>query len=400
MKENINIGLFIDTFYPMLDGVINVVDNYARQLNEIEGVNVIVFAPKSRLNNFDDKTLPYSVVRCKRINLKMLRLDYDLPTPKFDKHFKKILKESKLDIIHIHSPFSIGRMAANYGKKHNIPVVGTFHSQFKKDFYKSTKSKLMTKILLKKIMRVFNKCDVLWTMNPACVELAKSYGYRGRVEIIPNATNLSDKFDADELSAMKLEIRKKYNISSEEKVFINIGRLNKLKNLDFVIEVCKKLKDENFKFKLLLIGDGNEKKYFVNKVEKLGLENEIVFVGKITSTEEKSKYFASADLQIFPSYYDTDGIVRIEAAAFCVPTIMIKNSIASSTICDNINGYIGENDIDAFAKKIIDIFANKSIYERVKEKCHEDLYINWEGLVLKVFENYKQLIEVKKCEKI
>ena len=112
MKENINIGLFIDTFYPMLDGVINVVDNYARQLNEIEGVNVIVFAPKSRLNNFDDKTLPYSVVRCKRINLKMLRLDYDLPTPKFDKHFKKILKESKLDIIHIHSPFSIGRMAA------------------------------------------------------------------------------------------------------------------------------------------------------------------------------------------------------------------------------------------------------------------------------------------------
>ena len=258
----------------------------------------------------------------------------------------------------------------------------------------------MTKILLKKIMRVFNKCDVLWTMNPACVELAKSYGYRGRVEIIPNATNLSDKFDADELSAMKLEIRKKYNISSGEKVFINIGRLNKLKNLDFVIEVCKKLKDENFKFKLLLIGDGNEKKYFVNKVEKLGLENEIVFVGKITSTEEKSKYFASADLQIFPSYYDTDGIVRIEAAAFCVSTIMIKNSIASSTICDNINGYIGENDIDAFAKKIIDIFANKSIYERVKEKCHEDLYINWEGLVLKVFENYKQLIEGKKCEKI
>lgn len=400
MKKNINIGLFIDTFYPMVDGVIHVVDNYARQLKKIADVNVIVFAPKCRHNNFDDKTLPYKVVRCKIVNLKGLRLDYDLPTPQFDKQFKRILKNSKLDIIHIHSPFSIGKMAANYGKKHNIPVVATFHSQYKKDFYKSTKSKLLTKILLEKIMRVFNKCDILWTMNPACVELVKSYGYQGRVDVIPNATNLSDKFEVEQLSAIKQDIRKKHNISKEEKVFINIGRLNKLKNLDFVIEVCKKLKDLHFKFKLLCIGDGSDKKHFVNKVEKLNLQNEIVFVGKITDVMQKCEYFASSDLQIFPSFYDTDGIVRIEAAAFGVPTIMVKNSIASSTISDSVNGYIGENNVDLFAKKIIDVFEDEDNYKKVRKQCHDDLYVNWESLALRVLENYKQLIEEKKHKKI
>lgn len=398
MEKKLNIGLFIDTFYPMIDGVINVVDNYARRLNKI--ANVTVFAPKSRYNNFDDSTLPYKVVRCKRANLKALKLDYDLPLPTLDSNFKKEIKNANLDIIHIHSPFSIGKMAANYGRKNNIPVVATMHSQFKKDFYKSTKSKALTKIMLGIIARTFNKCDVLWTMNPACANLSKEYGYKGKVEIVPNATDLVNEFTGEQISQFKKEIQAKYNIQNDEKIFINIGRINKLKNLDFVVDVCKVLKDKNFKFKLLLIGDGSDKKYFVSKVKKLELENNIIFVGRVSDTQEKSKLFAISDLQIFPSFYDTDGIVRIEAAAFSVPTIFIKDSIASSTITDNVNGFIGENDKEKFAAAIINAFENKENFEKVKENCHKDLYITWDELMSKVLEKYKELIKEKSCNKI
>mgnify|MGYP000757820640 FL=1 len=398
MENKLNIGLFIDTFYPMIDGVINVVDNYARRLNKI--ANVTVFAPKSRYDNFDDSTLPYKVVRCKRFNLKFLKLDYDLPLPSLDKNFKKAIKDANLDIIHIHSPFSIGKMAASYGNKHNIPVVATMHSQFKKDFYKSTKSKVLTNIMLDIIAHTFNKCDVLWTMNPGCAKLSKEYGYKGQIDIVPNATDLVNEFAQDEIASFKKEISAKYDIKEDEKIFINIGRLNKLKNLTFVINVCKLLSEKNFKFKLLLIGDGSDKKYFENKVKNENLQDKIIFVGRVSSVEEKSKLFAISDLQIFPSYYDTDGIVRIEAAAFYVPTIFIENSLASSTITNDVNGYIGKNNKEKFAQKIIDIFSDEELYNKVKIKCHEDLYINWDSLMTDVLKKYKNLIEEKKCKKI
>ena len=101
MKNKITIGLFIDTFFPMIDGVTMVVDNYARRLSKY--AEVIVFAPGYQDKEFDDKSLPYKVVRCK--SLKVPNIDYSLPTPKLDLKFKRQLENSNLDIVHIHSPF-------------------------------------------------------------------------------------------------------------------------------------------------------------------------------------------------------------------------------------------------------------------------------------------------------
>lgn len=100
MKDKITIGIFIDTFFPMTDGVIMVVDNYARRL--IKYANVIVFTPSYIGSDFDDSALPYKVVRC--YSLKTYFWDYNLPIPKLDKKFKKILDSYKLDIVHINSP--------------------------------------------------------------------------------------------------------------------------------------------------------------------------------------------------------------------------------------------------------------------------------------------------------
>ena len=146
MNRKINIGLFIDTFFPMTDGVIMVVDNYAKRLNKI--ANVIVFAPKCS-NSYDDSKLPYKVVRCKSIKVPFL--DYDLPIPSIDNSFIKELNNYKLDIIHIHSPFTIGKIGIKYAKKNNIPCIGTMHSQYKLDFKRAVKiSFLAKKTIVKK----------------------------------------------------------------------------------------------------------------------------------------------------------------------------------------------------------------------------------------------------------
>ena len=127
MKNKITIGIFIDTFFPMIDGVVMVVDNYAKRLNQY--ANVVIFAP-SIDKNFDDSKLEYKVVRCKSIKVPFL--DYALPLPKLDRKFRKIINYYKLDIVHIHSPATLGMMGIKYAKSYNIPVVGTMHSQYKR----------------------------------------------------------------------------------------------------------------------------------------------------------------------------------------------------------------------------------------------------------------------------
>ena len=89
------IGLFIDTFFPMIDGVVMVVDSYARRMSRV--ADVTVFTTKGR-KSYDDALLPYKVVRCPIMRL--FGLDYDLPLPSLSHNFKKAIKDANLDIVH------------------------------------------------------------------------------------------------------------------------------------------------------------------------------------------------------------------------------------------------------------------------------------------------------------
>ena len=392
-SKKLNIGLFVDSWFPMVDGVINVVDNYAKRLCKI--ANVTVFAPKAR-GEYDASGVPYNLVQCK--SAKVWLLDYDLPMPRWDSNFKKALKHANLDIIHVHSPFSIGKSAVKYGKKHNIPIISTMHSQFEQDFLRATKSKLLTKICLKAIMSVFNKSDLCLTMNSACVKLLMRYGCKTKIEILPNATDL---VPFDNPTEIRVQTRQKYNVPAHYRMFVNVGRLDTIKNIDFVLDVCKILKDEGFLFKQLIVGGGKDEQKFKDKVHRLGLDDDVIFTGKIMDKAELSKIYQASDLHVFPSFYDTDGIVRIEASTFGVPTIFVEGSIASSTVTDNVNGFVGKNDTQAFANKIIDIFKDNEHYQQVRLNCHRDLYITWDSLMDRLLGVYTSVLQEKnECKKI
>ena len=229
MKDKITIGLFNDSFYPMTDGVINVVDNYARLLSK--RANVIVFVPSYPNNYYDDTTLPYKVVRCKSIKIPFL--DYSLPMPKLDIKFLKELKKYNLDIVHIHSPFTIGATGVKYAKKHNLPCIATMHSLFKKDIMRFTKSELASDKLLKEIIKVFNSCDECFAVNKEVARIFyEDYHCKKYPLVMNNATNMKR---LDDFKKASKYINKKHNIKSNEKVFLFVGRLNLLKNILFIV---------------------------------------------------------------------------------------------------------------------------------------------------------------------
>ena len=392
--KKITIGLFNDSFYPMADGVISVVDNYARRLTKY--ANVIVFVPKYD-KDFDDSVFPYKVVRCS--SLKIYKKDYSLPIPDIDPSFKKKLRNYKLDIVHIHSPFTIGNAGLYYAKKHNIPCIGTMHSQFKQDFKRVFKSDYLASKATNIIIKFFNKCDECWAVNKEVARIYyEDYHYKTIPRVMDNATEMLPI--NNELDAINY-INKKHNIKKNDKVFLFVGRLNLLKNIIFIADAIKVLTDlkPKFKFKMLYVGTGEDEKKLENHIKKLNLEKNIILCGKITDREELAKYFMRADLFLFPSVYDASSIVQIEAASQKTPGLFLEGTCTAATITNNVNGFLSENNIEAYANRIKNIIEDTDLYNKVKENCFKDLYINWDTQIDNVYNLYINAIKNKKQKK-
>ena len=361
MKEELTIGLFIDTFYPMVDGVITVVDNYAKTLSKM--ANVIVFAPEFHGKKYNDSKLTYKVVRCK--SMKAPVIDYSLPIPDLDPKFKKELNQYHLDIVHIHSPFMVGKAGIEYAKKHHIPCVGTMHSQFKQDLKRAVKMNSAANLLNNTIIKTFNKCDECWAVNSEVARIFyEDYGYKKLPRVMNNATDMERVKD---LTKAYKTINELHGISKDEKVFLFVGRINKLKNIFFIVNALKILreKEPKLKFKMLFVGTGQDEEKLNELVHKNNMEKEIIFCGKVTDKKLLAKYYARADLFLFPSLYDASSIVQIEAASQNTPTLFLKQAATAATVTDNVNGFLSENSEEAYAEKIIDILKNTKLYEEI-----------------------------------
>ena len=388
--KKLTIGFFVDAFYPMIDGVVLVVDNYARRLSKI--ANVIVFAPdisNVNGNSFNDEDLPYKVVRCKSINSKIIG-DYTIPVPGIDRDFKKRLDESNLDIVHIHSPFTIGSIGVKYAKKNNIPLIATLHSLYKQDFKRTVKSNIFASLLTKIIISTFNKCNTCLTVNKEVSRIyTEEYHLKKKPIIINNATDLEDDVTNEDLK----KINNEYNIKTDEKVFLFVGRINKLKNIFFIVDVVKILKERNvFPFKMLFVGTGQDEKELKEYIKEKKLENDIIMCGKITDRDKLSSIYKRSDLFLFPSFYDTNSLVQLEAACFSKPTVFLEGSATSSTVTNNVNGFISKDSPTEYANTIIKVMNDKDLYNKVCKNAYKDLYKTWDDTVKEIYKIYNTLI--------
>ncbi len=392
--EKYKIGIFIDAFYPMIDGVITVVDNIAKSLIDKLDVTVFTISPYGKQK--DTINHPYKVVRCKSFPLP--NLDYDIPMPNFDKQFKRELKLQNLDLVYCHSPVYMASQAIKYAKKHKIPVLAHLHSQYKRDIYRATHSKLLTNIVLKIFLKNFNKCDCAIAVNEFTANLFKNeYHLKVPIKIIYNATDMLPV--EDKKSAFNL-INERYSLKPEEKVLLYVGRINKLKNIDLILESLQILIQKMSNVKLLLVGNGNDEDYFRKKIQDLKIENNVIFAGKITDRKLLQCIYSRADLFLFPSHYDTDGLVKIEAASQGTPTVFVENTGASSSIKDNLTGFIAKNDKFSYSNKIFEVLQNKDLYDKASKNIQTMLYRTWQDSASEIYDIIVKMIESNKQTKL
>lgn len=378
------VGLFIDTWYPMVDGVIKVVDNYARRL--VKYCDVVVFCPEVKgFSKVEDARLPYQVVRCN--SLPLLGNDYSLPTPILDPVFETQLVRSGIDIVHIHSPFSLGLAGVLYAKLHHLPVIATLHSQYKQDFEKPLKYKLPVEMAMDAIMRVFNACNECWAVNGGIRDLyQQEYGLTAPCKVRLNATDHQPVADPAEAARI---VNETYGVPADATVFLFVGRINFIKNIDFLVRSLARAKQMGLKnFRMLFAGKGQDEEALGKLVRELGLSDEVVMCGLINGREMLQNLYSRAKLFLFPSLYDANSLVQIEAACQGTPALFLEGAKTAATVTPGVNGFISAPGEDNYAHAILEILADDEKYARVSAAARRDLYLNWDDVVRDVYEDY------------
>ncbi len=380
-------GQFNESFPPIIDGVANVVKNYAYWMNKKYGPSYVITTkhPKAK-DDYDFKVLRYSSMKVPT------RSEYRFGLPKMDAVFWKELKKIPFDIVHAHCPFGSGFAAKSIAKKRGIPFVATFHSKFRDDFKGMLKANILVESMLLKVAEFYESADEVWCVNESSVETLKEYGYRGGVYIMDNGSDIDMMYRSDETDK---EINERFALNPEKPLFVFVGQHIWQKNVKTVINSLKIVKDKGFAFQMLFVGDGPKRADMEKMVKEAGLDSYVKFAGRIHNRGDLAKIYLRSSALLFPSLYDNSSLVTKEAAACGCPTVYVKGATTSQGI-NGQNGFLIDNTPESLADTVESIIKDPGLSREIGENARNTVYRSWENIVDAAYERYLYLIDLKK----
>ena len=148
---------------------------------------------------------------------------------------------------------------------------------------------------------------------------------------------------------------------------------------------------------MLFVGTGQDEDEFKKLLKELAICDRVIMCGKIAEAETLEKIYARAKLFLFPSLYDANSLVQIEAACQGTPTVFLRGAKTAGTVTEDVNGFIADPSDEAFAEKIEQILNDDEYYRKVAEGAKRDLYVTWDEVVSTVYKDYGRLIAKKKA---
>lgn len=378
------VAQFTDSYVPIIDGVGRVVYNYSELLNK-KGCECHVITSQ---NIFDKPQNDFTTITYHGIKLKK-PLSYNVGVPIFDFGYLHQMSKTKFDLVHAHSPFSAGMEAFRYAKVRNLPLISTFHSRYYDDFYSVTKSKAIAEIGVKTIIAFYNTCDEIWTVSHYAAETLKSYGYRGNITVIPNGTE-----SVDDDCAVSI-VDKEYSLG-DEVIFLYVGQVNLKKNILTSMQALSLLKKQGYNFKFLIVGSGPDKEKLETSAKELGITDNIIFIHHIYDKKMLNAIYKRADLFIFPSLYDTAGLVVQEAASMGTASAVLSNTGPSENVVNGFNGILSINSPQALSESIRIYMDDRDAFGMLGENAKNTIPQSWDSIIDRVMSEYERIIEESK----
>lgn len=378
-----SVGLFNDSFPPLIDGVSQTVKNYATQLHDLN-CDVTVVTPGYQ--GVKDR-YPFNVLRYPSVSVGE-KVGYRVGVP-FDPQTLVRLRAKKLDLMHVHSPFASSVLVNAVNHRPRVPVVLTYHTRFDLDIQKRVSTAAMRKVAMAFLLDNVNSADEVWVVTAASEKFLRDIGYEGSCRVMENGTDFARGKAPD---AAVAALREQYHVYEDKLIFLFVGRMMWYKNTRLILDALKILRQNGMDFHAFFVGEGYDAPDMQTYATEHGLQQQVTFTGAIHNREELRAYYSLADLFLFPSTYDTCGIVVKEAAACNCPSLLLEGSCAAEGITHGQNGYLAHEDPAAYAAVMMDACANRTSLLTCGEQAASTLYLSWKDAVGRAHARYEQIL--------
>ncbi|AWM74888.1 Group 1 glycosyl transferase [Lactobacillus kullabergensis] len=300
-----NIGIFTDSYFPQLSGVATSIKTLKDALEE-QGHNVFIFTTTDphikkgtvEANIFRFSSVPFISFTDRRVA--------------FRGFFEatKVAREVKLDIVHTQTEFALGMIGKYVAHQLKIPAIHTYHTMYEDYLHYVLNGHLLRPYHVKQFTNAYLKnMDGVIAPSKRVEALLKRYRVNIPMRVIPTGVDIN--------SLNKLEtvdVRKELDIPDDVPVLLTLSRVAEEKKIDRILNAMPEIIDEFPKTRLVIAGDGPDMEVLQEQVERLTLEDSVIFTGDIPH-DDVGSYYKMADLFVSASDTETQGLTYIEALA-------------------------------------------------------------------------------------
>ncbi|NLZ38950.1 MAG: glycosyltransferase family 4 protein [Firmicutes bacterium] len=382
------IGMFTDSYKPYTSGVVRSIETTKAELVAL-GHEVYIFAPN--YPNYEEAEK--GVYRFASIPTPTYP-DFAIALP-FSLHLNATVKELGLDIIHVHSPFSMGLLGSRCAKRFNIPLVFTYHTMYDRYVhYFPFAQNLSKKVVLKLSSNFCNRCDLVITPTEVVKRIVEP-NVQTKVQALPTGIDTSE-FSFVDRQWLRTELR----IPQEKKILLHLGRLGKEKNVVFLLQAYNQIRKSQPNTVLVIVGDGPEREALQTQAQEMGLAPHVIFTGSMPR-EAVINCYAGADIFVFASTTETQGLVLGEAKAAGLPSVAVKALGASEMVNHGVDGFLTDLAVDEFSKRVLQLLENEELLRRMSANCLVTVQeISSTNMAKKLLAAYEELLENKCCSHV
>lgn len=352
-----NIALFTDSWFPTKSGIVTVVAQLRKILEEL-GHHVVIVTVTPREKDLNEPIeVDENILRVPSLPSPVGELQYmGFPSRKKVVSF---LQEHNVQIIHAHTEFSMGQMAVAAGKKMNVPVIATTHTMWE-DFYKHylwLGRIIPHRTIRYAIKKAYGRFYSLINVSAKAKKYFTGFWVLPRTAcaIIPNAVD-TESFVQHEISYdERLNLRKELGIKEDDRVMVCVGRVVEEKRVIELMDIIVRVVRQRPNAKMIFVGDGGALNLLKEKAEEANVMNQVIFTGFV-DWHKVSSYYAISDFYVTASLSEMHSMTLLEALSLNLPAVCRKDSSFYDTVFPGEDGFFANTDdeMDKYLLKLID----------------------------------------------
>lgn len=383
--KKLNICLINDSFPPTIDGVANTVVNYGTIINRELGYATVA---TPAYPDVDDSGIPFPVIRYPSVPVTKPE-GYRAGYP-FSLGVLNRLEESGFDLIHAHCPLTATILGRALRRRIDVPLVLTYHTKFDIEIAKMMHGKLLQESATKMLVNVIEACDEIWVVSRGAGENLRKLGFQGECLVMPNGVDFPKTPIED---ALIREVTGGCDLPEDVPMFLFVGRMMWYKGVRLILDALAALHGEGRDFRMVFVGGGADREQIVQYADTLAMGQKVCFVEPELDRDRLHAWYSRADLFLFPSTFDTNGLVVGEAAASALASVLVKDSCAAENVTDGVNGFLVEENAASLAALLRRIMDDRALLRRIGQNAQRDLYLSWDDAVHMAYERYGTVIE-------